>query len=242
MANATKFDDMELEVPTFGLEGVETNNKEVGKSTVSCEIDMGGRKLTEGEIALAKELFKDAIDYDKVRIHKHEYKGSIFTQLFQTTDAAVTPNGEMYFLVDKQGKEGYMEDFSKPRDPNNKRSMREKQWFMHEMVHVWQYQLGYDLQTPENKINAVKPGGRDYTLEPKNRLKDYNMEQQGNILCDYWLTKDHNRQDYLWEKKYRRPKDTIINSGFLALVELVLSDFFKNRKDAANLPPGKRRS
>jgi hypothetical protein len=196
------------------------NNKEVGKSTKSVEIRFGGRKMTDGEIAMATELFKDAIDYDKVRIHAHTWKS------WQKKNVAITPDGTMYFHQDK-----YIQDFSKSRNPKEPNNMQDKQWFMHEMVHIWQHQLGYELVTPKNALTAALPALRSYTLEPNKRLKNYNMEEQGNILSDYWLAKFQGRQNFLSEEKYRP-----LSSNFLTLVELVLTDFLKNRKDPSNLP------
>ena len=51
---------------------------------------MSGRSLTEGEIKLAKPIFKDSIDYSLVRVHDEKY---IF---FQPGNSGMTPNGEIY--------------------------------------------------------------------------------------------------------------------------------------------------
>ncbi len=53
-------------------------------------INMEGRKLTQGEIALAKKIYRDSIDYPKVRIHKGKFA------FFQPNNSGMTPNGEIY--------------------------------------------------------------------------------------------------------------------------------------------------
>jgi hypothetical protein len=49
------------------------------------------RPLNEGEIELASLLFRDAIDYRRVRIHARRYMP------FQPKNCCMTPNGSMYF-------------------------------------------------------------------------------------------------------------------------------------------------
>jgi hypothetical protein len=62
-----------------------------------------------------------------VRVHNDEF----LPFDLQPDNTAMTPNGEIYFNPSR-----FKEDFSlsTPRDQH---------WLMHEMVHVWQYQLGY---------------------------------------------------------------------------------------------------
>ena len=48
----------------------------------------------------------------------------------QNSDTAVTPFGEIYFP-----EKHFKHDFSTEQS-------NDKHWFMHEMVHVWQYQRG----------------------------------------------------------------------------------------------------
>jgi ethanolamine utilization protein EutQ (cupin superfamily) len=97
------------------------------KNNLYATPENGSRELTPGEIQMAKKIFKDSINYAKVRIHNEGY----FPFGLQDANTAVTPNGEMYFLPDD-----FEEDFSISRDAK-------KLWFIHEITHVWQYQLGY---------------------------------------------------------------------------------------------------
>lgn len=90
----------------------------------------GKRSLTAGEVAMARKLFKDALDYTVVKVHNDEY----LPFGLQPDDTAMAPNGEIYF-----NPAHFKEDFSQE-------SNRSKRWFMHEMVHVWQYQLGYPVR------------------------------------------------------------------------------------------------
>jgi len=168
----------------------------------------GERKMTVGEIAMCEKLFKQSIDYSKVLVHREEF----LPFGLQPDDCAMTPNGEMYFNPDK-----FREDFSSENDT-------QKWWFMHEMVHVWQHQLGYWVMLR----GAIRIGlGYDYELVKGRKLGDYNMEAQGNLLADYYAL------------KYLKP-DVMVqyqkNGNDLALFEEILSDFFKNPADRAHLP------
>jgi len=124
------------------------------------------RPLTAGEIALARLVFGGAIDYTRVRIHNTR-----FIPFLQFKDTCITPNGELYFHASR-----YRDDFSLA-------SAREQHWYMHEMAHVWQYQLGY----PVMLRGAIRIGlTYDYELTPERRLHHYNMEAQAEVLADYF--------------------------------------------------------
>ena len=169
------------------------------------------RPLTDGEIAMAHTLFQDSIDYTKVKVHNEEY----LWFGMQPDDTAMTPNGEMYFNPTR-----FREDFSLAE-------YGDRLWFMHEMVHVWQYQLGY----PVKLRGAIRIGlSYEYTLESGKRLSDYNMEAQGNILSDYWALKLYGKPPDVWERKY-------LND--LPLYEIVLRDFISDPADQSNLPEGR---
>ena len=90
---------------------------------------MTARALSYGERSLARLLFGDAIDYARVRIHDRGYFWK-----FQSRHTAVAPNGQIYF-----NREDFLADFSLA-------GPKGIHWFMHEMVHVWQWQLGYRLR------------------------------------------------------------------------------------------------
>ncbi|HEY1042346.1 MAG TPA: Rhs element Vgr protein [Telluria sp.] len=125
------------------------------------------RQMTQGEIDMARLLFRDAIDYARVRIYG---RGFLWFGL-QHPHVAISPNGNIYFSATR-----YLDDFSSSTNKN-------KHWFIHEMVHVWQYQLGYPVML-RGALRLFLP--YTYTLAPHKRLSDYNMEAQGELLADYF--------------------------------------------------------
>ena len=166
------------------------------------------RRLTHGEVAMARSIFKDAIDYGTVRVHN---KGYLWFGL-QPDNVAMSPNGEIFFT-----KNYFKDDFSRESSAN-------RRWFMHEMVHVWQYQLGYPV-----RIRGAIRIGLDYTyqLDPKKRLKDYNMEAQGDLLADYFALKTLNAPAVMRQSDY---------AGHTQLYEQILGDFLVDPKNPSNLP------
>ena len=170
------------------------------------------RKLTPGEAAMAVRLFGAAVDPARVRVHNRRY-----LPFLQPRNCAMTPNGSIYFHH-----ACYLPDYA-AGDPSV------IHWFMHEMVHVWQHQLGY----PVRLRGAVRIGlAYGYTLHDGATLADYNMEAQGDLLADYFALKFMGKPAVLRERRY---------AGQLALYETVLADFLRDPADPANLPRGPAR-
>lgn len=125
-------------------------------------------------------------------------------------------NGEIYFKGNN-----FEEDFSAVADVGT------QGWFIHEMAHVWQYQLGYPVKwvrTPRPKMTY------GYTLAPDKKLCDYNMEAQGDILADYFLVAIKNAPKPTRNVNYRATPD------MLAQLKNALADFLQDPKAKSNLP------
>lgn len=170
----------------------------------------GKRRLTDGEIEMSRLIFKDSLDYGRVWVHREEF----LPFGLQPDNCAMTPNGEMYFNPAAQY---FKEDFSKE-------DASAKWWFMHEMAHIWQHQLGYWVMLR----GAFRLGlSYQYELKPGRKFCDYNMEAQGNILADYYVLKHLNLPGEMAEQRH---------ANDLHLYEEVLREFLKNPADKASLP------
>jgi hypothetical protein len=164
------------------------------------------RALTDGEVAMAAALFGGAIDYAKVRIINRRYMP------FQPKNCAMTPNGRMYFHHSC-----FLDDYAAG-------DVIARRWFMHEMVHVWQHQLGY----PVRLRGAVRIGlDYHYRLRAGATLADFNMEAQGDLLADYFVLKHLRKPNGLRWQEY---------ADKLALFEEVLGQFLSDPASRANLP------
>lgn len=136
---------------------------------------MSERALTSGEITLARRLFKDSLDYTKVKIHNKKY---VFVQ---PDNSGMTPNGEIYAV----GQRTYSNDYAL-EEPIL------RGFFIHEMAHVWQFQLnilnpisaaiGESILNFFNYSKAYK-----YELVAGKDLLKYRIEQQAQIIEDYYL-------------------------------------------------------
>ncbi|OTG98841.1 zinc protease [Acinetobacter sp. ANC 4973] len=145
------------------------------------------RKLTSGEVAMSRLVFKDAVDYSKVWIH---IGGIIHTR----TGNAMTPAGEIYLP-----KDDYL------RTPDYSKALgQERHWFIHEMVHVWQYQMGAstawlgikqlccggytsEIDSTDSGKGELKAYDTDLTGRDLNKkFQDFNFEQQGRII-EFWF-------------------------------------------------------
>ncbi|RDS79733.1 hypothetical protein DWU98_16850 [Dyella monticola] len=111
-----------------------TNDRDVGSSVKTVYVSEGGkRSLTRGEVEEAQTVFGSGINYATAKVH---HGGWWLFMGKQDPNTAVTPNGEMYF-PDAIYKNDYSSSTISPK------------WialFMHEMVHVWQYQMGYAVK------------------------------------------------------------------------------------------------
>ena len=166
------------------------------------------RSLTPGETAMAERLFGAAIDYPRVRIYNRRY----LPFGLQPVNCAMTPNGHMFFH-----QSCCLVDFSAG-------SEHARHWFMHEMTHVWQHQLGY----PVRLRGALRIGLRySYKLALDKSLADYNMEAQGDLLADYFVLRFLGSNLAMREGAY---------ANALALYEHVLAGFVADPASRANLP------
>lgn len=127
-----------------------------------------GRPLTDGEIALAKSMFGNAVDYGRVRMIKGKWWP------FQPRRSAMAPMGNIYFHPDGGG---WSEDFSKE-------SLRRQGFFIHEMTHVWQAQAKGLFYLPLMRHPFCR---YSYRLEPGKPFHRYGLEQQAEIVANRFL-------------------------------------------------------
>ncbi len=153
-------------------------------------------------------LFGDSIDYGRVKVYARRYMP------FQPATCAMTPNGHMFFHASC-----FLNDYSVA-------SARVRHWFLHEMVHVWQFQLGYAVRLR----GAVRIGlSYSYELVVGKTLADFNMEAQGDLLADYFVLRFLGEAEAMRQKRY---------AGNLSLYEAVLAGFVDNPAKVTNLPSG----
>lgn len=132
------------------------------------------RNLNQSEISILKEIFEKHLNYEKVGICSGKFA------FFTRDDYAVAPNGKIYFPKDY-----YIEDFSKE-------GFQKQAWLVHEMAHVKQYENINQLVMWKGLILMLRNSFTDfnpyyYEIEYDKEMKDYNIEQQAEIVSHYFL-------------------------------------------------------
>ena len=127
--------------------------------------------MTQGEVALARSVFGDAIDYARVTIRRRKWFP------FQPRRVTMAPRGHLHFHPASQN---YCDDFSLA-------GITLKGLFIHEMVHVWQTQTRGEWYLVTRRM----PWARyDYSLKPGWNLERYGIEQQAEIVKHAFLLRN----------------------------------------------------
>lgn len=127
---------------------------------------MSERALTAGEIALARSVFGDAIDYAPVRVVRRKWA------FFQPRETVMAPTGSVHF---HPGGSRYRDDFACA-------SLDDQGLLIHELTHVWQTQRGLFL--PLRRLPFCR---YDYAIRPGLPLHRYGIEQQAEIVRHAFL-------------------------------------------------------
>lgn len=129
---------------------------------------MAHRPLTSGEIAAAREMFGDAIDYAPVRLWAQPFGfGRIFVAgRWFGRDWIVWPHDQL------------RPDYAAPDAPFGALAD-----LIHELTHVWQAQQGVNLAWAKLKAGDSLES-YSYAITPQTRWADLNIEQQARAVED----------------------------------------------------------
>lgn len=180
------------------------------------ELAVPNRPLTDGEIALLQPLFRDGIDYERVRVIDNSFP-------LQPENVYMTPRGHIYAPGTL-----FRPDFATASP-----SLRAV--FVHEMTHVWQFTNGMDL-VGQGAATMIKYRGNyerayPYELTANRDLVEYGMEQQASIIEDYFdITAQHGSARRMTNRGVTsQQRDTLFAS--------VLARFLADAKYARGLDP-----
>ncbi len=126
------------------------------------------RSLTRGEIAMARSVFGDAIDYSAVRLVRRKWWP------FQPRGIVMAPCGHIHFH---------------PGDPNWRDDFSAADWslqglFIHEMTHVWQTQRAGRFYLPLMRHPFCRYA---YQFEEGRPFLRYGLEQQAELVRHSFL-------------------------------------------------------
>ena len=142
-------------------------------------IKLNTRSLSAEEIKLAKSVFHDSLNYDVIKIDDGARFGTIKIAL-----AYVSFNTINYY-----------------------KKIR-KEILIHELMHVWQYQKYGAIYIPRAIKAQRSKEGYDYggvpnlykTMLTKGRLSEFNMEQQADIIEDFYKIQNETQPESLLNK------------------------------------------
>ncbi|MDD9901865.1 MAG: type IV secretion protein Rhs [Alphaproteobacteria bacterium] len=177
------------------------------------------RPLTKNEIALARSVFGNAIQYDAITITQNPWMP------FQPKGTAMTPDGHLYMHG------CYRDDYATS-------SPGMQGLFIHEMAHVWQKQNNILNPIAEGVKLGMKYGfnynaAYPYMLDEKKDLLDYNMEQQASIIEEHFMQKNGHIR---WNDRCQNGCNA---TEKLRLYEGVLEKFLNNPAYARQAKPSK---
>lgn len=128
------------------------------------------RHLTDGEIALAKSMFGDAIDYAPVTVNRRRWFP------FQPANVVMAPDGHIW--VNPRGKM-WSDDYSREDLPL-------QALFLHELTHVLQTQKRgrYYLLLMRHPFCRYR-----YMVKPGRPFCRYGIEQQAELVRHLFLAR-----------------------------------------------------
>ena len=175
------------------------------------------RALTDGEIAIAKTIFGDQLDYKKIRIKNRRIPGQ------PKSGGMCTMN-----TINISGP-AYSDDYSK-------QNLNLRGFFIHEMTHIWQYQDNA-MNLTKNFLKAITKhhvnymrDAYDYEFEKTKQFKNFNHEQQACIVQDYYVLKNLPKPTSIPSFRYsgRCQNLNICENTLAERAEHILRPVFKN--------------
>ncbi|MFZ3191786.1 MAG: type IV secretion protein Rhs [Moraxellaceae bacterium] len=131
------------------------------------------RGLTTAEMALAFSVFGTQLNTARVQLVACRWI---------LRGYAMSPNGHVYFHPDD-----WREDFAQA-------DLNIQSWLIHELVHVWQVQQGIAVLR-----RAVFDRRYRYQLVQGKPFLAYGIEQQAQIVQDYFVRREKGQECAAWE-------------------------------------------
>jgi hypothetical protein len=128
------------------------------------------RSLTVGEVELARSMFGNAIDYERIRIVRRRWWP------LQTRGIVMAPTGNIHF---HPADPRWSEDFSKA-------PLELQGLLIHELTHVWQAQKRGRFYLPLMRHPFCR---YSYDIVPGQAFDRYGLEQQAEMVRHAFLAR-----------------------------------------------------
>ena len=140
------------------------------------------RSLTHNEIQFVQSIFADSIHCETVKIYAVPFD-------WVGAKTAMSFAGHIYFP-----RRFFCDDFTQHNNAM-------KRWFIHEMTHIWQSQNGFPVLLAG--VFIFLSGGYffqrayRYTHKINKKFNQLNMEQQAEVIADFFTTDDMTQKSRL---------------------------------------------
>ena len=162
------------------------------------------RPLRPEELTEVEKVFGPGLDVTIVRVNEGSpipnwigRVGAIFRHTAAPTLNAITIVHTCYFPIELV-----------TNQPQHANWLRDMGWLMHELTHAWQYQhvgIRYLLEAMTSPTYVYAPPGQsvDVALSGFSKagrvFRDFNREQQGDIVRDYYFYLKQNADVSAWD-------------------------------------------
>ena len=168
--------------------------------------NFNSRDMKPHEISEAQKVFGDQLDYDEIRI----FEGTELPNFIDDIGNTIKKMPKRDERIKNAITLGNLCFFGRDLKTEHPDDMA---WMIHELTHAWQYQtLGWDYLfqalSAQKKLGAKAYafGGEDGLKASKKkgtRLKEFNMEQQGDITKSYYQRLIKGDDTSAWEEYIR---------------------------------------
>ena len=163
------------------------------------------RALRAEELAEVEKVFSTGLDVTRVRLQENVSLPDLVGRIGARLRGAPPPEHNAITL----GNTSYFPVLLTTNDPANTLWLRDMGWLMHELTHQWQYQhdgIVYLYQAMfKSPTYQYAPSGesQDDALKGFSKagrvFRDFNREQQGDIVRDYYFFLKQNRDVSAWD-------------------------------------------
>jgi hypothetical protein len=165
---------------------------------------MGTRALNDIELAEVRLVFHDSLDTSRVQISESSSISNGLGRIGAVYRRTPVPKMNAFTL----GNTSFFPIPLSSAMSNHPDWLRDVGWLMHELTHQWQYQqfgILYLFQAIISPTYVYAPPGQSpnqaltgFTQAGKH-FKDFNREQQGDIIRDYYFNLKQNQNVSGWE-------------------------------------------
>ncbi len=172
------------------------------------------RTLRAEELAEVDKVFGPGLDITRVRVNEGSALPNLIGRIGAALRGAKPPENNAITLMNT----AYFPVILVTNNPQHPNWLRDMGWLMHELTHAWQYQhdgIIYLYQAVfQSPTYQYAPAGETVDGALKNFhqagkvFRDFNREQQGDIVRDYYFYLKQNADVSAWEpylKEVRLP-------------------------------------